>query len=730
MAITSEREKQALKRYHSLRFRIISSVMLLLAVLIIISSWHSYKGYQVAINNAEHQSQSYAHALKEHAERAFSEAEQSIHNTIHQITQQGGMQSFSNQDLHDLLAQNARSIRQIGTIAIINANGKMLVASNHTPTLPSDISYRNYFKHHKSDPSSDLYFGPPIKSLISENRWHFTVSRRINTPSGSFGGVVRVAFDIEYFEKLYSSIVVDRNGRFTLATTIGGDYLVLVPSDEKVYASGKKTAAFFRSYVNEQAVRTYHNEKSNIAAEYRIISYHKLDNYPVVAISSFGRDQAIANWKDTTIKQGVIMVVLCLLALMLTRILLIQIKQLDLTNRLLQVQQEELRMAIETAEAATQSKSEFLANMSHEIRTPMNAIIGLAQLTLETNLDAQQKSYIERLKNASTSLLSIINDILDFSKIEAHKIEIASMEFNLSDVFKDVTALFQIAAKEKGLKLSFEIANQVPNHLIGDPLRLGQILNNLVSNAVKFTEHGSVNVRAELADQDQQQVIIRILVSDTGIGINNDQSERLFQPFTQADGSIVRRFGGTGLGLSIARNLVELMGGTITISSSPNQGSTFAFTACFALAETAPAQPDQHRHTPYEIAKSIHGARILLVEDNEVNQFVAREFLNKAGMEVTCAAHGGEGVEWVKNSVFDAVLMDMQMPIMDGVQATLLIRQLPAGKELPIIAMTAAAMDVDRQNCLDAGMNDYISKPIVPLEMLEKLIKWISSTKR
>lgn len=727
MPVEHAENQMAPGKFQRLRLKIILSVSLLVVALIILSIWHSRTSYQTAISNAENQSQSYVRALKEHAERAFSEADHAIQNTIRFINARGGLNGCSSSELAKLVRQSGSNIPQIGSLTIIAPDGRMLVTSDQTTTPLPVVNDRAYFKHHLTDPSEALHVGEPIKSRLND-KWSFTLSRRITNPGGGFGGVVRVAFDLSYFEQLYTSVVRDRNGRVTLVS-LAGNYLVLVPSDEQVYLSGKKTAAFFRKRVAEQPVATYHNPSSNLAKEYRIVSYHRLDSYPIVAITSFGKKEAIADWRKTTITQGVSVVLLSLLALLLTRMVLLQVQQLDCTNLLLSHKQDELQRAKEEAEAATRAKSEFLANMSHEVRTPVNAITNLTQLMLETELTAKQQDYLTKLKNSSGTLLGIVNDILDYSKIEARHLELEQIPLELDEVLNKVVDLFQAPLEAKRLVLIREIAPDVPRQLLGDPLRLGQVLNNLVGNAVKFTEQGEIRITVATVRQTADQVVLRFNVRDSGIGLSQEQAERLFQPFVQADGTIMRRFGGTGLGLSIAKSLVELMGGTITLTSAVNQGSVFSFTIPFGFSATVstPSVTEAHAGTVYDIAKPIHGARILLVDDNDINRFVAREFLEKAGLQVTCASHGGEALQLLQQTDFDAVLMDMQMPEMDGIQATSQIRRLPGGSRIPIIAMTAAATEGDREFCLESGMDEHIAKPIVPQVMLEKLVPLVKN---
>ncbi|MFH1155949.1 MAG: response regulator [Pseudomonadota bacterium] len=524
---------------------------------------------------------------------------------------------------------------------------------------------------------------------------------------------------------------------------------------------------------------------------------------------------------------------------------------------------EDLEEAKKEAEAATRSKSDFLANMSHEIRTPMNAIIGMSHLAMKTDMTPKQKDYLEKIRTSSQSLLGIINDILDFSKIEAGKLDMESIEFELDSVIDNLVNLLAMKTQEKGLELLFNFDSRLPNALVGDPLRLGQILINLANNAVKFTKKGEIVISASLESRAQTTAVLKFSVRDTGIGLTREQQARLFHAFTQADASTTRKYGGTGLGLIICKRLITMMNGSIWVDSTPGVGSEFFFTvslgigtslrkkplvstlkglrilvaddnatsrmlmikqlaamgfeadgvadgkACIEAVEQADAgtvfdlvimdwkmpimdglaasekiktnpnlvhpptiimvtaygredivhraeqigldgflikpvspsmlleaimaargtqaapETSDRNYGKGRLDTSLDGARILLVEDNDINLQVARELLDQAGCIITVAKDGQEAVDKVRTQTFDAVLMDIQMPVMDGYTATRILRQDTRFDDLPIIAMTANAMATDRKTALDTGMNDHVAKPIDPDHLYDTLKQWI-----
>lgn len=394
----------------------------------------------------------------------------------------------------------------------------------------------------------------------------------------------------------------------------------------------------------------------------------------------------------------------------------------------------ELAAAKEAAESASRAKSAFLANMSHELRTPMNGVMGMLELARRRMSDPKGLDHLEKAKTAATNLLAVLNDILDLSKIEAERMVLEDIPLQIAGIVANLTSVLGHKAEEKGLRLETDVPAELSLlPLKGDPLRLGQILLNLAGNAIKFTEHGHVRLRVRSVKETPEAVQVRFEIIDTGIGIDPEAQSRLFTSFEQADNSTTRKYGGTGLGLAICKRLVQLMGGEIGVESAPGAGSTFWF--CIPLGRrTLDAVPPAPTFEPTEAERQLRrdhaGTRVLLAEDEPVNREVSCGLLGDVGLTVDTAADGRQALAMARQNRYDLILMDMQMPNLNGIDATRSIRAASLNRDTPILAMTANAFDDDRQACLAAGMNDHIAKPVDPDRLYETLLKWLKQAGR
>ncbi len=579
-----------------------------------------------------------------------------------------------------------------------------------------NVTDRSYFRALKAQPSLPLYFSEVIVGKLT-NAPVIPIAKPLIDAQGNFRGVVLASLDLNYYVKLFSGIDLGAKGATALRRAENGAMLARWPVKNEDINVPLKPGNEFRLLVESGAPSGAVKIKSQTDGTERLYAFKRLTDYPFVVVSGAAvSDYLQAWWQSLLTASSFSLLALITFGWLLYRQLRSHLREID---------------AARAAEAANHAKSSFLANMSHELRTPMNGIMGLTSLALRHADDPKLRDQLGKITQASRHLLSVINDILDISKIEAQHLTLEQLSFKFGTVLENLMSLIWQRVNDKGLKLYIDLAPEIARQSwLGDPLRLGQILLNLTGNAIKFTEKGAITVRARLVEETEAEVLLRFEVQDTGIGITPEDQRRLFSAFEQADGSMTRKYGGTGLGLVISKRLAQMMGGDVGVTSQPGSGSTFWFTARLNKAPAdngaVPLAPTFSEDTAETRIKSRHaGTRILLAEDEPVNQEVSRGLLEDVGFAVDLATDGVQAVALANSNRYALILMDMQMPVMNGVDATKAIRALPGYAHTPILAMTANAFDEDRQVCIDAGMNDHIGKPVDPDKLFETLVKWL-----